>query len=54
MGLDGGRTSLRFLQDTVLSAASLLAADLDGDGTDELVVVETPDIGTALQWRRVV
>lgn len=38
-----GRAGVNLIQGGSLSAASILAADLDGDGTDELVVVETPD-----------
>lgn len=38
-----GRAGAELIQGGSLSAASILAADLDGDGTDELVVVETPD-----------
>jgi hypothetical protein len=43
VALPDGETSLRFLQDTVSSAESILAADLDADGTDEIVILETPD-----------
>jgi hypothetical protein len=38
-----GATDLQFIQNTAASAAWIVAADMDGDGTDELAVVETPD-----------
>ncbi len=44
IGLDSrGSTAAVLVQQSSISAASILAADLDADGTDELVVVETPD-----------
>ena len=38
-----GTTQLRYIQNTMASAAWIVAADMDADGTDELVVVETPN-----------
>ncbi|HEX2194209.1 MAG TPA: hypothetical protein VHK63_04520 [Candidatus Limnocylindria bacterium] len=38
-----GRTRLTLIGDTALSAAWVMAADMDADGFDELVVVETPN-----------
>jgi hypothetical protein len=38
-----GATALEYVQNTVASAAWIVAADMDADGTDELAVVETPN-----------
>jgi hypothetical protein len=44
VGLDeAGFTELRFLYDSQAAASSIYAVDLDGDGTDELVIAEPPD-----------
>jgi hypothetical protein len=38
-----GATQLRYIQNTAASAAWIVAADMNADGTDELAVVETPN-----------
>jgi hypothetical protein len=38
-----GATALQLVQNTAASGAWIVAADMDGDETDELAVVETPD-----------
>lgn len=40
---EDGFTELELIQNTAVSAAWIVAADMDADGTDELAVVETPD-----------
>ncbi|HTE65000.1 MAG TPA: FG-GAP repeat protein, partial [Candidatus Binatia bacterium] len=44
VGLDpSGATELRFLYDSQAAGSSIHAIDLDGDGTDELVIGEPPE-----------
>jgi hypothetical protein len=45
VGLDpSGATQLRFLYDSQAAGSSIYAIDLDGDGTDELVIGEPPEL----------
>jgi hypothetical protein len=48
-----GRTAVELMGKSSISAAAILAEDLDGDGTDELVVLDTADPDVAVQQLKV-